>query len=243
MEISERQMRRMVADVDDRHHESMKTFDEEQRELLFGEVATKTQANRRQFLKRAGLGGVALTIGSQVVPLKSLLLPAAAQDAPSDKDIAAFAASFEFAAVEAYKAAAASGKVKTPAVGEAAGKFAGHHMEHGQAFANYAGREIKPNQKILEMVGGQLQAAGDEKAVIELAYGLENAAASTYLFGLGVLQDPAAFKAAASILPVESEHAIVLGMALGKDLKDEQFMPAFEKTDQALDPSKFPVEQ
>lgn len=241
MEISERQLRRMVADVDDQHRESMKTFADEQHELLESEPAG---TSRRQFLTRAGMAGIAVAIGSQVVPMSSLILPAAAQSggAPSDKDIALFAASVEFAAVEAYKAAAASGKVKTQAVADAAQKFAGHHNEHGKAFSAYAGKTPGPNKKVLAMVGDQLKAAKDEMGVVNLAYGLENAAAATYLFGLGVLQDPAAFQAAASILPVESQHATVLGSVLGKQVTDQDYMPSFLKTDAALNPADFPVE-
>ena len=63
------------------------------------------------------------------------LVPRAwAQTAPSDGDIATFAASVEYAAVAAYTAAAKSGLIKNKAVLDAATAFAGQHQQHGDAF-------------------------------------------------------------------------------------------------------------
>ena len=124
MEISERQLKSMVADVDDLHHESMKTFREDNGELIFGST---TKSSRRRFLAgagAAGAGGALITIGNATLPLGGLLSPAGAQEL-SDEDIATFAASVEYAAVAAYGAAADSGKVTTPAVADAAAVSAG----------------------------------------------------------------------------------------------------------------------
>lgn len=230
----------MVAETTEQHRDSMESFTEENKELLFGDLARSS--GRRSFLTKAGLAGVFMTIGSATTPLSRLIVPAAGAQEVNDADIATFAASFEFAAVEAYKAAADSGKVTTKTVLEAATEFAGHHQQHGEAFRALASdKNVGPNAKILDMVAGQLKAAKDETAVVDLAYGLENAAASTYLFGLGVLTNQKAYETAASILPVESQHAMVLGSVLGKDVTSTDYMPAFEKTDQALKPSEFPV--
>lgn len=240
MELSERELRGLVADTTEQHRDSMKTFKEDNTELLFGDLSRAS--GRRSFLTKAGLGSVLLTIGSATTPLSRLIIPAAGAQEVTDADIATFAASLEFAAVEAYKAAAGSGKVTTKAVADAAGEFAGHHKEHGEAFKALASdKNVGANKKILEMVSGQLKAAKDETAVVELAYGLENAAASTYLFGLGVLTNKKAYETAASILPVESQHAMVLGSVLGKQVTSADYMPPFEKTDAALKPSEFPV--
>lgn len=241
MEISERQLRSMVADVDDMHHEGMKTFDEDNGELIFGST---TRSARRKFLTgvgAAGAGGALLTIGNAVSPVGSLLSPAGAQ-ALTDTDIAVFAASVEYAAVAAYGAAADSGKVTTPAVGEAAALFADHHQQHGDAFAAFAGTTPDANPGLLEMVGGQIGDAADENAIVEIAFGVENAAAATYLFALGVLEDQAAIDATASILPVEAQHAVALGFVLGKALDDPDLMPSFETSDNALDPAALPVD-
>ena len=233
MEISERELGRLVAGIDDQHRAAMATFAADNRELI-----NATGPSRRQFLAGAGAATALVAIGSAVVPIGRLIPTAYAQ---TDVDIAKFAASIEFAAVEAYKAAGASGKVKTKAVIDAATKFAGHHQQHGEAFKALAQAEIAPNKTLLDMIGGQLTAAKDEKAVVELAYGLENSAAATYLFALGVLTVPKAVETSASILPIEAQHAIALGTVLGKSVEDATFMPAFEKSDGALDPGKYPV--
>ena len=242
MEISERELRSLVSDIDDQHRAAMATFRQDNEDLIFGDLRHETGASRRQFLAGVGLGGAVLSIGSAILPMRKLVGPAFAQAAPSDADIATFAASVEYAAVEAYKAAAASGKVKTKAVLDAATAFAAQHQQHGDAFkAAGTNKSVAANKALLETVGGQLTKAADEKAVVELAYGLENSAAATYLFALGVLQTPAAYEAVASVLPVEAQHAIALGFVLGKPLTDPSLMPAFEKQDGFVDPAKFPV--
>lgn len=238
MEITERSLRSMVREVNDQHRESMTTMATDLAELHSS--SRSWRASRRSLLGRVGLGGLALSMGNYLLPFERLLTPAFGQ-ALADDDIAAFAESIELAAVEAYKAAASGGKVKTAAVGEAATMFAGHHSEHAAAFGGAAGSKAsgKPNPKLLEAVSGQLKGATDEKAVLQVAFDVENAAAATYLFALGALQAPAALQLAASILPVESQHAVVLGQILGKPAAD--FVPGFESKEKAIDPAKFPV--
>jgi len=161
-----------------------------------------------------------------------------------DATIAAFAASVEYTAVAAYKAAAASGKVKTPAVGAAATMFAGHHKEHGDSFQAASGGKIAKdatNPMLLKALSDQLSAAADEKAVVKVAFNTENAAAATYLFALGALQSADALKLTASILPIESAHAVVLANVLGLMASDDAYLPPFETKKAALDPAKFPL--
>jgi hypothetical protein len=238
VEISERELRRMVADVDDQHRAAMSTFTEDNRALIF-----ETAASRRKFLAGLGLGSAALVVGSAVVPMGKLVPRAWSQAAPSDGDIATFAASVEYAAVAAYEAAAKSGKVKTKAVLAAATAFAGHHKEHGDAFkAAGTNPNVAANKGVLDVVTPQLTAAKTENDVVALAYGLENQAAATYIFALGVLSSEAAYNAVASVMPVEAQHAVALGLVLGrKTIDDKAFMPAFETMDGALDPAKFPA--
>ena len=237
MEISERELRRMVADVDDQHRAAMDTFTEDNRALIF-----ETGPTRRGFLTALGLGSAALVVGSAVMPMGKLVPRAWAQTTPSDGDIATFAASVEYAAVAAYTAAAKSGLVKNKAVLDAATAFAGHHQQHGDAFkAAGTNPNIAANKAVLDMVTPQLTAAKTENDVVALAYGLENAAAATYIFALGVLTNEKAFSAVASVMPVEAQHAVALGFVLGKTLDDKAFMPSFETMTGALDPAKFPA--
>jgi hypothetical protein len=240
MEISERHLRQLAADVDEQHRDGMATMASDIAEL-HAETRTFRTGDRRSFLRQAGIGAGALTIGSSVLTFRSLL-PAAAQEKElTDGDIAAFAESVELAAVEAYKAAAGSGKLEA-AVVEVGTMFAGHHAEHAKAFGGASGGKAKgkPNAKLLAAVGDQLKEAKDQKGILQIAYDLEEAAAATYLFGLGALKSKGALQLAASILPVESQHAVVLGSALGKPATD--YVPTFQTSDKAVDPAKFPVE-
>ncbi len=237
MEISERELRAMVADIDDQHRAAMDTFTEDNRAIIF-----ETGSSRRRFLAGVGLGSAALVIGSAAMPVGRLVPWAWSQTAPSDGDIATFAASVEYAAVAAYQAAAKSGKVKNKAVLDAATAFAGQHTQHGDAFkAAGTNPNVAANKGVLDMVTPQLTAAKTENDVVALAYGLENAAAATYIFALGALTTEAAYNAVASVMPVEAQHAVALGLVLGKPLDEKGFLPAFETKDGALDPAQFPA--
>jgi methylmalonyl-CoA mutase cobalamin-binding subunit len=236
MEISERSLRRMVREVDDRHREGMRTIGEEIEAVHTG------AASRRRFLRDAG-AGLALVIGSAVVPVGALAGNASAQSV-DDPTIAKFSESVELAAAAAYDAAVRSGKLHTPAVIMAAMTFGSHHADHAKAFGAFAGDAGKavPNPGILQTVGDQIREAPDEVAVLSVAYATENAAAATYLFAIGALQSSIILAATASIMPVEAEHAAVLGYVLGTDPKsDMTYLPPFQTPDQALMMSKFPV--
>jgi hypothetical protein len=240
VEISEHELRHMVKDVDEQHRAGMDEMTGNIAELHHGEGHRVMAGSRRRFLRGAGLGGLALSIGPALLPVSRLWSPAFAQES-GDAGIAAFAESVELAAVEAYAAAAASGKVTTPAVGEAATTFAGHHQEHAAAFGGAAGDAAtgEPNPGLLEQVSGQLDDAPEESAVLEIAYSLENAAAATYLFALGALESREALQLTASILPVESQHAVVLGTVLAKS--PTEYAPSFETQDAALKPDVYPI--
>jgi len=239
MEISERHLRQLARDVDEQHRDGMATMASDIAEL-HAETRSFRATDRRSFLRKAGIGAGALTIGGTALSISSLL-PAGAQEKElTDGDIAAFAESVELAAVEAYKAAASSGKLQ-PAVVEVGTMFAGHHQEHAGAFAGASGGAAKgkPNPKLLTAVGDQLKGAADQAAILQIAYDLEEAAAATYLFALGALKSAAALQLSASILPVESQHAVVIGSALGKPATD--YVPSFQTSDKAVDPAQFPV--
>lgn len=241
MEISERELRQLAGGVDEQHRDGMGSMADDLA-ALHAETRRYRTSSRRDVLRRAGVGAGALTIGTSVLSLRGLL-PAAAQEGEpqlTDQDIAAFAESLELAAVEAYEAAAATGLLQ-PAVVEVGTLFARHHAEHALAFGSAAGAKAtkRPNAKLLQAVGGQLQAAPDQKAILTIAFDLESAAASTYMFALGALQSATALQLTASILPVEAQHAVVLGSALGRPVTD--YVPGFETQEKAVDPAKFPV--
>jgi len=196
---------------------------------------------------------LSVTIGSVTLPASRLLPAAFAQEEAkplTDEELAGFAESIELAAVAAYGAAVGSGMLKNSAVVQAATTFSGHHREHATAFAALAAGKGgtkatgKPNPGVLQAVGDQIREASSEAGVIKVALDMENAASATYLFALGALKDTARAQLAASVLPVEAQHAVVLGQALGLDLSkatDNDVVPAFETVTRAIAPDKFPV--
>lgn len=190
-------------------------------------------------IKKIAAGAGIVAIGSQLLPVSSFLPRVAAAD--GDAGIAAFAASVELTAVAAYQAAADSGLVTTKAVLDAAVLFMGHHTEHAAAFAAASGGAAtgKLNQKLLDALSPSLAAATSENDVLQIAYDLENAAAATYLFALGALTSVAALQLTASILPVEAQHAVVLGQVIGADAAT--LLPPFETETAFVDPAKFPA--
>ena len=142
----------------------------------------------------------------------------------------------------AYQAAAKSGLVKNKAVLDAATAFAGHHQQHGDAFkAAGTNPNVAANKAVLDMVTPQLTAAKTENDVVALAYGLENAAAATYIFALGVLTNDKAYNAVASVMPVEAQHAVALGSRAREDRSTtRRFMPSFETMDRGARPRQVP---
>ncbi len=232
----------MVQEVDDLHREGMKTIGDQVEALHRGAAGRLVDGSRRRFLRHAGTG-LALAIGGLALPVGALLDAASAQTL-DDTAIAKFAESVELAAVAAYTSAAQSGKVKTPAVLATATTFAGHHRDHAKAFGAFAGDagSAVANPGLLQAVGDQIREAPDEMAILAVAFATENAAAATYLFAIGALTSAQALAATASIMPVEAQHAAVLGYVLGKNpATDTDYLPPFQTQDQALSPSKYPV--
>ncbi len=72
----------------------------------------------------------------------------------------------------------------------------------------------------------------DVGGLAKLALGLDNSAAATYLNGIGVIQSSAGIKTAASIQPVEMQHAAILNFVLGQYPVPD----TFAKTDGARGP-------
>jgi hypothetical protein len=233
VQISAKELRHLAHDVDDMHHEAMRTFEEEAAELHLRAVR-----ERRTFLKRSGLaaaGGTLLATGGGLATITRLGGVAAAQSL-SDTQIAGYAQSIELAAVAAYDAAAPklSGDVLAVAT-----LFAGHHQEHADAFGAVAGDDARPeaNAALVEAVTPTLEAVGAAEPsddltsqILAFARDLENQAAYTYAAALTLLSDPAYAAATSTILPIEAQHATVLTLALGGGPDDLFPTGAFETT-------------
>lgn len=247
MEISARELRRLTRDIDEQHRDGLGTLASD-----FAELHAATRPLRRRDVLRGAGVGAAVVIGASVLPIDALA--AGAQQTtvakPDDQDIAAFAESIELGIIDAYNVAARTGKLSTPAI-TTLQLFSSHHAEHAKALGSAGGSKSKgkSNSALVGRASDQFTNAEDEKAVIKIAVDLENAAASTYLSALGGLQSSSALQLVASILPVESQHAMVLSQIIGTPLLDR--FPAvadtnyknnsFEVTTRALDMQKYTI--
>lgn len=238
MSIDQRRLVDLTDEADQLHHESMRTFREDAEEIHFGEPAEQLRESRRSLFVKAGAGGALLTLGAMVGPV-SRFMPAALAKTDSESALVMFAASMEFAVVATYQSLIDSGKLSAGSA-KTARTFQDHHRDHGRAFnAITLQTTEKPNAKIVAAFKTNVKAASAEKGLLAIAYTIEEDLAATYLHSLGVLQDKSNAGVVASILPVESQHAVVLAQVLKKKVGD--YLPPFQNDKQALDPSDYPV--
>ena len=249
-------LRRLAAEVDDEHREAMRTIHDDVGTAVF-DADEQARANRRGFLRRLGVGGTVLTVGTTAVVLTARGAGAQTTTAPGttvpattttlppkqptneDLVILAYAQSLELAAVEAYKLAAP--KLAGSAVLPVAVTFAAHHEQHAQAFGGLAGKAALgiANQSIIEAFGPRLESARTEAEVLRIAWELETAAASTYVAVLGEIESTNSAATIASIQPIEARHAAVIGQAL--ELPLSELAPAFVSADDAALPADYPI--
>lgn len=185
------------------------------------------------------------------MPIGDLVAAAQSSDAPKpldDSELGAFGESIELAAAEAYEAAGGGGLLSGAAIAML-NAFARHHRDHARTFGAQAGAKAtgRANPRMRAAITGQLRGAPDQQSILGIAFDVENALASTHLFVVGALKDPAALDAVATILPAESAHAVAIGTALGTPL--DRLFPddgalgrsSFETSKIALDPAVYPV--
>ena len=257
MQISEGELSALTEDMEDLHRdtlpamkESISEWTELNRQLRSGaERVRATATSRRTFLLAAGavVGAGALaacskssslttagTTGSGATPTSG-----AGQSLTGDLAVAALAASLENVAVAAYQAgldAAGAGRLSVPsAVATFAKTAQQHHRDHAAAWNSIltgAGKQTVTGVDMTvntAVVQPQFAAVKDVVGLAKLALELENVAAATYLSGIGVITDNGALKIAASIQPVEMQHAAILNLVLGS----YPIPDSFAKTDGA----------
>jgi hypothetical protein len=248
VEITAKELRQMASAVDEKHRQAMKTFREETADLHLD--ATRSRRTALKQVGAVGLGGIALAAAPALIPTASLLQHAAAAGL-TDVDIAVFAESVELAAVAIYTDKAV-GSLLSPDVLAVATLFASHHTDHAAAFASLsAGKATgKANVAIVKIFVDTLKpTVKNQTDVLKLASVVEHQAASTYAFALTALQSPDAAAGTATILPIEAEHAIMLGAVLGQAPAELFPTGAFVSASVGalgdpkvgIDPSKYPV--
>lgn len=191
---------------------------------------------RRRFLIGAGgvVGAAALAACSSTpsTPAGSSSSPAAmmaggeGQMLSGDLRVVAMAASLENSGIATYTAgikAATAGKLGTvpPAVVTFAETAMSQHEDHQKAWnAVLTSSGKHPVTAVDPVIQPTINTAfGKVKTVAELAalaLMVENIAGETYQNGLSVIKSAAGIKTAASIQPVEFQHAAILSFVLGK---------------------------
>ncbi len=236
------------------------------REVEGASVADRRRFLRRLGLggTALGLGGVALLAGSQAasaqtttggsstpggataggattstVATTTTTLPPQ-QPTTGDLPLLAFAQSVELAALSIYAAVVATGKL-SEASAPIAAAFANHHRQHAEALSGVAGKAAlnQPNGSLLRTYNPLVQAAVDEKAVLTILFQIETALTSTYVDQLGDLEGTNGVTVVASMQPIESRHAVVIGNALGAPLTT--YTPSFEDPAKGISAADYPI--
>jgi hypothetical protein len=239
--ISDAELSSMTTQLDQLHRDqtlpamqaAVSEWAESIREATSGPTARR--ANRRTFLLGAaglGAGGVLLAAcgSSSTKPTSSPTTTAKAAShkgaLTGDLAVAAMAASLENLGVFAYNAglsAARAGKLGTvpPAVATFAQTAMDQHKDHAKAWNSVLTAASKPavtatDPALTPTVQQKFAQVKDVTGLAELALLIENIAAQTYQNGVAVLSSSQAVSVAATIQPVEMQHAAILYYALGR---------------------------
>lgn len=200
------------------------------------ETSIPRRANRRTFLLgAAGVGAGGLLLAACSSSTKSTSPTTLAPGSPSssasggltgDLAVAAMAASLENLGIFAYNAglqAAGAGKLGTvpPAIATFAQTAMAQHKDHAKAWNSVLTAAGKPaitatDPALTPTVQQKFAQVKDIAGLAELALLIENVAAQTYQNGIGVLSSSQAVAVAATIQPVEMQHAAILYYALGR---------------------------
>jgi hypothetical protein len=153
--------------------------------------------------------------------------PGAAPRVPAYIKVAALGASVELVAVNTYRAGirlaerGALGKVP-PALATFVSAAETHHKEHAASWnsllsaAGYA-TVVSPDPVLRRVVRAELAKLRHVESLARLALTLEALAAATCLRSLTTISNKQAIATAASIQPVEMQHAAVIRFLLGVD--------------------------
>jgi len=251
---TEAELRRMTAELDEIHNDlslpALREAVATMREELLDEhgAGGRRRTNRRTFLLGTGavaVGGVVLAAcssSSSSSSTKSSAAPSSSAKYPAnltgDLKVAALAASLENLAVYAYTAginAAQAGKLGTvpPAVVTFATTARSQHQQHGAAWNSLLTGAGKPSvtendPALVSTVNSDFAKVKDVAGLANLALTLENVAAQTYQAAVGLLSSTKAIGVAATIQPVEMQHAAILNFVLGNYPVPNAFNPTSE---------------
>jgi hypothetical protein len=235
MAISEHELTVMTNDLEQIHYDvGMPAM-----ESAINEWTERSRTSRRGFLVGAGAvaGGAALVAvgGSSTAAFASTTTGGKTGKLKGDLAVAALAASLENLAVAAYGdvlSAATAGKLGTvpPAVATFATTVKGQHAQHAQAWNSAivaAGHKpITATDPVLTpIVVADFKKVKNVTQAAKLALMLEDGAAATYQSAISAVKAKASVKVAASIQPVEMQHAAILNFVLGQYPVPNAFSP------------------
>ncbi len=234
MAISEHELTVMTNDLEQIHHDvgvpAMSS--------AISRWNEQSRTSRRGFLIGAGaLAGGAVLAACSSGSSSSTTTSGAVTSAKltGDLAVAALAASLENLAVAAYGdvlTAATAGKLGTvpPAVATFVTTVKGQHTQHAQAWNSAivaAGHKAitKPDPVLVPVVTKDFGKVTDVTGAAKLALMLEDIAAATYQSAVSAVKATSSIKVAASIQPVEMQHAAILNFVLGQYPVPNAFSP------------------
>jgi hypothetical protein len=237
MAISEAELTSLTQDLDDLHNDvGMPAM-----HAAVGRWTEEIRTSRRGFLIGAGavVGGVVLAACSSSSPSATTATTGGSTTGSGkltgDLAVAALAASLENLAVAAYGdvlTAAGAGKLGTvpPAVATFVTTVKAQHTQHAQAWNSAivaAGHPAitGPDQALVPTVDKAFAKVTDVGGAAQLALTLEDIAGATYQSAISAVKAKSSIQVAASIQPVELQHAAILHFVLGQYPVPNAFSP------------------
>jgi hypothetical protein len=239
MAISEHELTVMTNDLEQIHNDvGMPAMHK-----ALSEWTERSRTSRRGFLIGAGAvaGGAVLAACSSNSSSSTTTTKAASSGSSTagkltgDLAVAALAASLENLAVAAYGdvlTAAGANKLGTipPAVATFVTTVKGQHAQHAQAWNSAivaAGHAAvtTPDPVLTPVIVADFKKVTDVTGAAKLALTLEDVAAATYQSAISAVRATSSVKVAASIQPVEMQHAAILNFVLGQYPVPNAFSP------------------
>lgn len=252
MQISENELRALTEDLKQMHDDTFPALEKTLGGFRNGVSSVAGKSTNRRFFMLGGatiIGGSALAACSSKKSDNNAGANPSSSDSPytGDLKVVALAAALENLAVAAYgMALTEAGKGTYGKVPAAVGEFITvakkQHADHAKgwnAVLTGAGKPAvtTPALSITDGAVKSLMAAKTIPAVAEIALGLENSAAQTYVFATANVTDPGGIAVAGTIAPVEAQHAMVLSFILGKYPVPDTFIG----TSMAVQPSMLTI--
>ncbi|CAN5637937.1 MAG: twin-arginine translocation signal domain-containing protein [Iamia sp.] len=180
---------------------------------------TEPGTSRRGFLGRVAVGGAALAVGSQIVPVPGLAGIAGAQEEDGDAELTedeklvAHLASLSLAATQAYAQAVdpETSPLPEPVV-EIVRVFGVNHSAQAAALNALLPVAVEnPNATYQEELGIEVSLASDLNTMLAVLRQMEESIAATHYVALGAIEDQNDAKTVAAAMPVVGQQAVVLG--------------------------------